>query len=342
MGITADRVPSRYYAVIGEILRAHTPDYERLLANANINVQALEDPEGTLTIPELEALIDVASRITGRNDLGYELGRQVRLNSHGPLGYALLSSRNVDEILRLAVRFYHLIVPIFTMRYERRGKYAEIGFTPSAVMHNRTLQFFLEALAMSFHVQAQMLLGTDNEGYDIYLSMEAPPHAHRYHGNGPARFHFGESRVPGVTVRISTEILDKPLPMADERVVRQAEAQCEALSRRSPRRGEWGEFVTMMVRESENLQLTLEDVARSLNITSRTISRYLSREGLSFRDVSQRVRFERACELLEAGELTVSQIAFRLGFTDIANFSRGFRRYKGISPTGYAESHRSQ
>jgi AraC-like DNA-binding protein len=332
------RVPSRYYAVLGQLLRIQTPEYGRLLENSNVNVRALEDPEGSLTITELEALIEVTSRITGRSDLGFEVGHRVRLNSHGPLGYALLSSETMDQVLRLCVRYYDLIVPVFKMRYERLDKSGEITFTPRAVMHQRTLQFFLEALAISFHVQAQMILGPDNEGYDIYLSMESPAHLRRYLGTVPARFHFGERRVPGVTVKIASSLLDKPLPMADEWVVRRTEAQCEALSTKPAQVKEWGEFIAMMLRESENLQLTLEDVARSLDVTVRTINRYLGKEGLSFRDISQRVRFERACDLLDAGELNVSQIASRLGFSDVANFSRGFRRYKGVSPTGYLAS----
>jgi AraC-like DNA-binding protein len=337
VGKLVQRVPSRYYAVLGQLLRAQTPEYERLLENSNVDVRALEDPDGSLTITELEALVEVTSRITGRSDLGFEVGNRVRLNSHGPLGYGLLSSQTIDQVLRLCVRYYDLIVPVFKMRYERRDKSGKITFTPRTVMHQRTLQFFLEALAMSFHVQAQMILGPDNEGYDIYVSMESPAHLRRYLGTAPARFHFGERRVPGVTVEISSSLLDKPLPMADESVVRRIESQCEALSlsaRPTPAK-EWGEFIAMMLRESENLQMTLEDVARSLNVTVRTVNRHLSKEGMSFRDISQRVRFERACDLLEAGELNVSQIASRLGFSDVANFSRGFRRYKGVSPTSY-------
>jgi AraC-like DNA-binding protein len=335
VGKLVQRVPSRYYAVLGQLLRAETPDYRSLLTNAGVDVVALEDPDRSLPIAQLESLVDVVSRMTGRGDLGFEVGRQVRLNSHGPLGYALLSSQTLDQVLRLCVRYYHLIVPIFKMRYERRSKCAEVTFTPCAVMHQRTLQFFLEAIAVSFHVQAQMTLGADNDGYDIYLSMEPPPHVHRYLGSAPARFHFGERRVPGVTVKIALGLVDKPLSMADESVVRRTEAQCQALGAKPNRINEWANFITMMLRESENLQLTLEDVARSLNVTTRTINRYLSKEGSSFREISQRVRFERACDLLEAGELSVSQIASRLGFNDVANFSRGFRRYKGVSPTGY-------
>ncbi|WP_415872818.1 helix-turn-helix domain-containing protein [Burkholderia ubonensis] len=44
------------------------------------------------------------------------------------------------------------------------------------------------------------------------------------------------------------------------------------------------------------------------------------------------------------GTLPIAQIAYRLGFTDVANFSRAFRRTHGISPSDYrdgAEANRS-
>ncbi|WP_269765797.1 helix-turn-helix domain-containing protein [Burkholderia ubonensis] len=46
-----------------------------------------------------------------------------------------------------------------------------------------------------------------------------------------------------------------------------------------------------------------------------------------------------ASRRVEAGrkQLPISQIAYRLGFTDVANFSRAFRRTHGISPSDYRE-----
>ena len=39
-----------------------------------------------------------------------------------------------------------------------------------------------------------------------------------------------------------------------------------------------------------------------------------------------------ACDLLSAGELTVSEVAERLGYHEVSNFSRAFRRWFGVSP----------
>lgn len=100
-------------------------------------------------------------------------------------------------------------------------------------------------------------------------------------------------------VLLDADLLDLPQPLVDSRLREQIEARCEALGRRVPT-GEkgWGEFVAMMLRESHGTLLTLEDLARRINVSGRTIDRHLKKESLQFRDPAQQVRFERACELL--------------------------------------------
>jgi AraC-like DNA-binding protein len=91
----------------------------------------------------------------------------------------------------------------------------------------------------------------------------------------------------------------------------------------------------MMLREAQGELVTLDDLARRINISTRTIDRYLKKENLQFRDLSQQVRFERARELLAEPGATVAQVALSLGFSDAANFSRAFRRVMGVSPSAY-------
>ena len=78
-------------------------------------------------------------------------------------------------------------------------------------------------------------------------------------------------------------------------------------------------------------------MAQRVNVSARTIDRYLRKENLRFRDIDQRVRFERACELLRPPEATVVQVALLLGSSDAANFSRAFRRVVGVSPSEYRQ-----
>ena len=70
----------------------------------------------------------------------------------------------------------------------------------------------------------------------------------------------------------------------------------------------------------------------------RTIDRHLKKEGLGFRELSDKVRFERACEMLYTQGATITDVALKLGFSDTANFSRAFRRVIGTSPGEYQRS----
>ncbi len=129
--------------------------------------------------------------------------------------------------------------------------------------------------------------------------------------------------------------LDAALPMADAHAVRMAEERCRALLQRYSEQGYWTEWVVMMLNEAEDSQPTLEELASLLGISARTLDRYLGKEESSFRDLAVQVRSDRARKLLLEGTLPISQIAYRLGFTDVANFSRAFRRANGVSPSDF-------
>jgi AraC-like DNA-binding protein len=68
-------------------------------------------------------------------------------------------------------------------------------------------------------------------------------------------------------------------------------------------------------------------------MTPRTLHRHLVREGTSFRQVLEDVRHTLALEHLQTGQLTIAEIACALGYTDLANFRRAFRRWEGEAPS---------
>ena len=82
----------------------------------------------------------------------------------------------------------------------------------------------------------------------------------------------------------------------------------------------------------------IEHVSEMLGTSPRTLQRKLSAHGTSFREVVGRARFARARELLEEPEISLGEIAVRLGYDDHGSFSRAFRRWAGVSPRAYRDS----
>jgi AraC-like DNA-binding protein len=76
----------------------------------------------------------------------------------------------------------------------------------------------------------------------------------------------------------------------------------------------------------------VEDVARSLGMSERTLARKLSDEGLNFTEILQQLRRDLAVRYLGDCKLHVSKIAWLLGFHEVSAFTHAFKRWTGKTP----------
>ena len=75
------------------------------------------------------------------------------------------------------------------------------------------------------------------------------------------------------------------------------------------------------------------DVASRLGMAERSLTRRLGKEGVTYNDLLAEVQSERAKNLLSSGALTISQVAYRVGYSDPAAFTRAFTAWCGKSPS---------
>jgi AraC-like DNA-binding protein len=83
-------------------------------------------------------------------------------------------------------------------------------------------------------------------------------------------------------------------------------------------------------------ELKLGDVAAELGISKRYLHALLAETGTTFISQLNRIRLDRAGEMLadpRCGSLQVAEIAWRCGYFDSSYFSRLFRRHFGMSPS---------
>jgi AraC-like DNA-binding protein len=79
----------------------------------------------------------------------------------------------------------------------------------------------------------------------------------------------------------------------------------------------------------------IEAAAETLNLSVRTLQRRLAGEDLTYSRLVEQARFDAATHALKRAGVSVTDIAFDLGYSDPANFGRAFRRWAGISPQMY-------
>jgi AraC family transcriptional regulator, regulatory protein of adaptative response / methylphosphotriester-DNA alkyltransferase methyltransferase len=83
-------------------------------------------------------------------------------------------------------------------------------------------------------------------------------------------------------------------------------------------------------------KLALDDLARRVATSRRQLQRAFAEAGeTSFRSYLQKVRMERAAELLRAGGSPVNQVASAVGYRQPAQFAKAFRRHHGAPPSTF-------
>ena len=79
-------------------------------------------------------------------------------------------------------------------------------------------------------------------------------------------------------------------------------------------------------------EYSLQHIASSLDLHSRVLQRRLKANGTSFSKLLKETRRDIACQHLCDGEVNITDVALKLGYAEVAIFSRHFKQWTGLSP----------
>jgi AraC-like DNA-binding protein len=82
-------------------------------------------------------------------------------------------------------------------------------------------------------------------------------------------------------------------------------------------------------------EVSIERVAQTLGMSRQTLYRRLRGEGVTFEELLEAKRRQLAIRYLRFDGLSVKAVAYKLGFSDPAAFSRAFKRWTGVSPSEF-------
>lgn len=92
-----------------------------------------------------------------------------------------------------------------------------------------------------------------------------------------------------------------------------------------------------ILRRMADEAIALEPIARQLGHSSRSLQRKLAGYNTTFNSLLELTRREAAKRYMEETDLLISEIAYRLGFSTIGNFTRAAKRWFGCTPREYRQ-----
>lgn len=300
-----------------------------LLEGTDLTAEMLASPDVRMSYLQYGRLIHNAKRLVSNPALGLDAGKNIGLAQMGVLGLALMNSATVGAALDVFLRYHRAVAPAWDFEVRRAGDDVVVDVREAFNLAPHS-EFAIEMLLGALYVQGKALYGAVPPVREIRVPYPKPEHYDRYEALSdiPMKFDAGVTQVV-----FDASMLDHKVAFADPATAKLAEEYC---LREHPPTAEKDGVVAQVRRLLATRQgppPQLEDVAKILQTSTRTLRRALHGMGTSFNELVNDSRRERAEEWVRATQLPLDQIATRLGFSDVRSFRRAFKRWTGKTPT---------
>ena len=307
-------------------------DIDSIFGNAGINPSEIDDPVNELNLGQFCNLFEVAASRTGHDNIGLEFGRDFQPRHLGVLGFAAISSPTLAGALRNLEMFFPahqgkthfalvqdseilwLRYRIYDERIEQRRQDAELSL-------GMFCNIFKEALGPKWAPLEVRFEHARPDGYRDHEKCFCAP------------VEFGRQTNALAFLRSD---LDARMPNPDPYLFSMVRSFLES---RRPAKHDTEAFAARIRTEIRNRLgqglPTLRDVAEYLGLSETAFQHQLKVNNVTFVDIQRAARQELAMHYLSNPDMTLSEIACALGYSELSAFSRAFRIWTGTSPQRY-------
>lgn len=326
-------LPAIYLQLLCEVAEPFGIASADLQGLLGLSREQLLEPDRLVSIAAARAATDYAFSRAGQQGLGLSYALALSVTLHGPISLIALSSSNLLEVAQALERYCSLRAPAINFKAVLEDDFVTLHV--SYLRPDDPLRpYLMELLLMGIVVMTAQVLDHSQVGTEVWVEGPEPPYYAAYAARLPVPVRYGQ---PDYAIRIPRALMEAPLRLANPAAAAMAREACERelQARRLTREDALTARVRSLLVQSEDRLPTLEEVASALHVSTRTLKRRLQEEGRNFRALVDHVLEMRATQMLQEEGLSVSEVAFRLGYNDVSNFSRAFRRWTGQSPSDF-------
>jgi len=319
--------PYSFFRVIAQTF-GDTPD--RLLAildGTGVAPDNLENERAAFNLDQQIRQIDNLNRIVG-SDWVLKAPGLVRATSHDALSIAVLNAPTIKAGLLVIRDALPGRVTRVRTRYSERQDGGLLAIDPGSGLSEDRARPLAEIFLLSTLAMIEAQSPAETEGIGLSFAGAEPAHGPALRALARVQVDYGGGAN---AIFVPKRYLAVRPPFADLAFHEIARERLEQDARRSRTAEGIRGRVERMLAGSPNGRLGSQVVARSLGLSTRTLTRKLSEGGTDLRKLIDTELASRANNYIISNTFTLAEIGERLGYADPANFSRARRRWRGVA-----------
>ena len=304
-----------------------------LFESVGLDPSAPVDPGAMISDADFFGLLERIAELDDRGrSVPIHMGASMRCDDYGAFGLAFKSAPDLLSSYARVERFGKVVTSIANFRVGQDG--------PSVfmeVIQGRDRRLGLKmtndlALAAAMSISREV----SNDDFSliaVHFMSDRPADDRAYQEHFRCPIHFGSDRD---ALEVMTTVASRANRLSDDGMSKFFETHLDTQLSQINDTTELERRIVDQIGEalSEGVP-TLAEVAGRLGMSTRTLQRRLSADGLAYQDLVLGARKTLSEQLLQRTDYALAEIAFLTGFSDQSTFTRAFKRWHGETPANY-------
>ncbi len=314
---------------------AGVSDTETLLKAAGIDAQLLQQPENRIPFAQQAHLWQLVIEAANNEQLPLIFGQQSQPASFSMAGYIAMNSRTIGEAMDASQTYQVAAGQGGEISIQRRAPFIEVHYAP---VDPETFTTPVRSCAMlaANVVLGRWLVGAAYAPLEVHLSLPKPTDSAPFETFFECPVHFDQDRD---LVRFAADIESTPIPHASVELLNLMKERAEkVIADTIGKESLCAQVARLLANSLMGQEPDKGFVSEQLGMSQRTLQRRLAKEGSSYQEVLDQTRHNLALDYLRQAQLSVTDIAYLLGFTEPSTFYRAFKKWHGMTPGQYREN----
>jgi AraC-like DNA-binding protein len=321
--------------VVWKAYETYGLDGRDLFERAGLDPEQLDDPNARYPYEAVRRLWELAIEGSGDPCFALAAARQWHPSNFHALGYAWLASPSLKEALQRLIRYFRVVStdPEELALEEQPDAYRFVIDTDSAVYRSldEEYDFFLAILLDA----CRLSLGGEFYPRRVQLQRPRPACVERYQAFFGAELEFD---APEYSLHFDKPALERLLPTGNAEVARANDQVIMAYLAQLQRDDLVMQVKVALIDRLPSGPVSKEQLSEALGVSVRTLQRKLADEGTSFKQLLDETRRDLAEGYIKNPQVSIGEITYLLGFSEVSNFSRAFKRWTGLAPAEFRRS----
>ena len=314
-------------------IEAHGMDPSALFAGVGINPEAMFDSGARIPFEAVDRLLLRLVELTGDPQLGLKVTAYFRPAHLGALGFAWLASSSLQTAFERFSRYAAMINDQLSVKLDEESGCRVITFDtsePSCIASVR------EDAQLAIVIKSCRAIAGDRFApQKLQLKQTEPVDTQLHYEWFRCPLEF---QSPRTAMHIPLDVARARLAGSNDELAKLNEHIVVKYLAHSAKNDIVNRVKASIIDGLASGGVTESVVAEKLHMTARNLHRKLGRENTSFKVLLNEVRQELAQQYIKDRSITLTEISFMLGFSEVSSFSRAFKNWTGRPPSAVRQA----